>query len=106
VCCACAVFFIRAHSAWFLVVQRFLLSAAGDRDRIRDDRKDPENADEVPEEREEEEKVIELEDAQMQTDDLPRVETHEKQGDTQPRCEPWPPRMYFSCKPHESAFFY
>jgi hypothetical protein len=42
----------------------------------------------------------------MQTDDLPRVETHEKQGDTQPRCEPWPPRMYFSCKPHESAFFY
>jgi hypothetical protein len=64
-----------------LVVQRFLLSAAGD--RIRDDRKDPENADEEkrPEQSEEEEAGIELQDAQMQTDDLPRVETHEKQGD-------------------------
>lgn len=98
VCCA-VPFISPAHTLLFFVVQRFLLSAAGD--RIRDHRKDPENPDEEkrPEEREDEDAGIELEDAQMQTDDLPRVETHEKQGDIKPRCEP---SSYRACTFHPS----
>ena len=102
----CAILFICSHSVLFLAVQRFLLSVAGD--KVRDDRKAPENADEEkgPEESEEEDAGIELQDAQMQTDDLPRVETHEKQGDkAEMRASP-PTANVLSSKPHKSAFVY